>query len=232
VRASNSRPSFANLTGQALAEVALLVVSVNSNGNAPQLADAYRQVTRNFRQSVFDWDVEALPESLIEATTIVSGGQATVGEKLLVGNVASALETIDLIQEGNAEPGESEHEDLNGANMEDDSVPPATTTMTGEATYGQGNPIPDSEVQLCPPLPGQPATTAGLSDSPTYADGSFQLLVPVNWDEPDKVCRVVLKTPNQPDQTQLVDVTMPSTINFPAATSQGPDLGSGGIGGI
>ena len=63
-----------------------------------------------------------------------------------------------------------------------------------------------------------------ITDSPTYADGSFQMLIPINWDEPDKVCKVVLKTPNQPDQTQLVDVTTPTVINFPAASSQGPDL--------
>src|SRR5262249_49805929 len=100
----------------------------------------------------------------------LAGEGAEVGAKLLGGNVQASMESLESIHELGAEPVESENAvDGGGGNIEEDPVPPPATTIDGQAIDDAGNPIQDGQVQLCPPLSGDSASTS-LSQSPTYSD--------------------------------------------------------------
>jgi uncharacterized protein (TIGR03437 family) len=209
-----SVPTYASVVGQSLAGIAALVVAGRTDSAAANavLDDVYH----NLRESFQDWGVNQFYDTVGKVVgSSAFGPGAGAGAVLLGGNIQADLETIKSTEEADGRTVEPEDAvSASGSNAQEAAQMPPAKTIDGSAKNGAGAPASGGSIQLCPPLPG--SSGPPLSESPTYGDGSYEVIIPINFDEPDKVCKVILSTPGQADQEAAVDVTQPpAKINFP-----------------
>jgi len=221
-----SLPTAANVAGQTFA---LITTGIATWGDdSPQAKKLRADVFRRFESSLWEFGKDKFFDAMGKYVGERTFGQPPLpGSELLGGNVQAGLEVADVINEANARVAESENKPdpkgAAGSNVEDVPSYPPTKTIDGVVKDSSGNPQEGSSIALCPPLPGQ--SNPPLSKSPTYSDGSYVLVMPVNFDEPDKVCKVVLKTPGQPDDTVVTDISQPAKeINFPESSAPKDEL--------
>jgi uncharacterized protein (TIGR03437 family) len=221
-----SIPTYANLAGQSLAGIATLYYYFKTGGDAQSTA-ASDIVEKNLKAQLGDeWKdlvfkmltyegFDALefkePFDLAEAFTTWAGAA-----KKAMGEAPEA-------EDASSEP--SVQADGKGGNQFEPFAGTKTVAVTGTVTDpSTGAPESGSQVQACPPLPGQQAPR---TQAPTYDDGSYTVVVPVDFSQPDSgVCQIVIYPQNgangSPQQTGFVDLNKgPKTINFPDSSPPG-----------
>jgi len=228
-----SVPTYINLAGQSFLAY-LSYFYWDKNGQ--KVSDVILHNMRSqLREETRDLMIEKTVTQGFEKTGFEPA--ETLGKALSTWEIAVA-ETVKTSAEAGEKGAEPEIvPDGKGGNKEETTEGAAgdpvsiTGTVTDPVT---GEPLQDSQISVCPALPGQ-SSQASRTQGATYDDGSYTVIVPVDFTRDDgKVCKLVIHPEKGPDQTGNVDLNNgPKVINFPDDSPagdvnlRGQDIGTG-----
>jgi hypothetical protein len=216
-----SIPTYANLAGQSAAAILEEYVYWSSGDRARADATA-AVIRRNLRSQLREELGEKLAEHItkrgfeaLEFENPEAVGQAfSEWAKAAKSVLKESPEAAQKLGEPTIEydgKGGRQTREFEGTN----SVP-ISGTVSDPVT---GAPQPDSQVQACPALPGQ-VSQAPRTQGATYDDGSYAVIVPVDFTAADsKLCKLIIRPANGERGTaQAGFVSLnsgPKVINFP-----------------